>query len=173
MAFALRKRVVIQKGYSGPTTVAQFSFPFVFSTGLPGVPGGAIGELDFYISQGLTVSGQRGKVLEYRLESDTTPRIDNYRVTLILMGAPEREVRGVLSSSGFQEQPAAMTYPQAAIVLGIVPLLAIVGVLIALGAVIAVVITEGVSGSVKGLSLLIAGAAIGLGTVMLVNKKRG
>lgn len=187
MAFALRKRAVLQKGYRGSTTIAQFTFPFVFVTGLYGIPGGAIGELDFYVNQGLTLSGLRDRVIEFRLESDTSTRIDRYRVTVVLIGAPEKEIYGTLDRSGFHQTgapghsgasgysraSARWLYPQGGpvVALPLALLLAIAAGLILLGAVIAVAIIKGASG-LGDMVRWAALGAIGIGAFVLLRQNK-
>ena len=163
-AFELRRERVydLSRTYRGETTVATFEFPFYFGI-LP-----AIGTIALHLDTALALPPLRDNVLSYTIESDTSPKIDRYKITVLLAGEPEREVRGTLDRTGFHEAPSSRhasstsPYPGAfQVVLGIPALLLIVGGLLLLGAVIGVFITRG--GGVAG---LLGGGK--LGTIVLL-----
>ena len=108
MAFQICKQAVfpLNNTYSGPTAVVQFTFNFVF---LPGLS--ACDQLDIAVRAAMFSAGVvpfvKANYLRYVLEEDTSPFIDQYRVTIHLAGETN-EIEGTIQGPFRQTEPAVV-----------------------------------------------------------------
>ena len=171
MAFQLERDVSfdLAETWRGPVSVLEFSFSFVFPSGIFG--GSAVDELENLVKFGLwsakVTPGIRDNYLGYTIERDTTPRIDRYQVKVFLAGETD-EAKGEIGpffTGGFaQREPHAFMVPA---LLVIVIAIGIAGVF----AVIAYRIYNLGEKKLIGLSRGIVAVVAGLGFLFLCRRK--
>lgn len=172
MSFKLERDVAfaLAQTWDGPVSALEFSFSFIFPSGVFG--GSAIAELETYLKAALfsasIIPEIRGSYLGYTIERDTAPRIDRYRVKVFLAGETE-ESSGKVGPFFFGG--LAQTVPH------VFPALGLIAIVIAIGiagifAVIAYRIYNLGGAGIIGLSLGIVAIGAGLGLLVLGARRK-
>lgn len=153
--------------YRGPTTVASFEFGAVLPKPLD--------VIEFTMNRTLPRLPLIGdKLLGWTLSRDTSPRIDRYRVEVILAGEPERETSGRYPAAIQYPSSGYLASPQVVIVIPVVIAVAVALAILAIGGVVAWRLARGDDiGDILGTNTLVVFggvALLALGILMLSRK---